>query len=219
MTADEHRELRELLGAYAVGALSEDDATRVLAHLDGCAECRELLAELLPVATALRAVDPAQLGSAAPVAPPVEPLLAHLAVEVARRRRRRVAAIGSGIAAAAAAVLLALVVIPESAPVTPVPEQRALRSAGDGVSGTIGLLDRFWGTQLTLEADGLPDQEQVVVWVQRRDGRRVPAGTLVGLGDVPIKAQLSASVRVGDADAVGVSDDAGRVLLSTPVRG
>lgn len=88
MTADDHRKLREMLGAYAVGALSADDATRVLAHIDGCPECRELVAELVPIARALTAVDPAQLISAAPTSPPVEPLLAHLAARVARRRWR-----------------------------------------------------------------------------------------------------------------------------------
>lgn len=218
MIADDHRKLREMLGAYAVGALSADEATRVLAHIDGCAECRELLAELVPIASALTAVDPAQLTSAAPTPPPVEPLLAHLATKVAGRRRRLVAT-ASGIVAVAAAVLLTIVVLPDSEPQTPVPEQRALRSATDGVSGTIGLLDRLWGTQLTLEADGLPARKQFVIWVQQRGGQRVPAGTLVGLGDVPIKAQLGASIRVDDAEAVGVSDDAGRVVLSARVQG
>lgn len=128
-------------------------------------------------------------------------------------------ATASGIAAVAAAVLLTIVAMPDSEPRTPVPEQRALRSGTDGVSGTIRLLDRLWGTQLTLEADGLPARKQFVIWVQQRGGKRVPAGTLVGLGDVPIKAQLGASVRVDDAEAVGVSDDAGRVVLSAPVQG
>jgi len=220
MTADAHRELRELLGAYAVSALTPDEEARVLAHLDGCAECRELLAELQPVAHALTAVDPAQLNAAPPATGPVEPLLAHVGGELARRRRRRrLVALGSGAAAVAAAALLAVAVIPSGDPAAPPAPERPLRSASAGVTGSVAILDRFWGTQLTLRAKGLPDREPIVIWVERRGGQRVPAGTLVGLGATPIKAQLGASVRVGDAIAVGVSDDAGRVLLSAPVRG
>ena len=160
--------------------------------------------------------DPA----APPATGPVEPLLAHVGGELARRRRRRrLVASGSGAAAVAAAALLAVAVIPSGDPAAPPAPERPLRSASAGVTGSVAILDRFWGTQLTLRAKGLPDREPIVIWVERRGGQRVPAGTLVGLGATPIKAQLGASVRVGDAIAVGVSDDAGRVLLSAPVRG
>lgn len=219
MAADAHRELRELLGSYAVGALSRDEEARVLSHLDGCAECRELLAELRPVATALTAIDPTQLAAEEPLPAPVEPLLTQVADELGRRRRRRrAAAAGSAAVAVAASALLALVLAGGGDPPGPVPVERPLRSASADVRGTIATLDRFWGTQLTLEATGLPDKEPVTIWIQRRDGTRVAAGTLLGLDEVPIRAQLGASVRVRDAMAVGVSDDAGRTLLSSALR-
>lgn len=66
----EHRQLRELLGAYALGALPGPEAAGLLAHLDGCAECRAELAELAPLAEALRGVDPDALSVLA--APPAD---------------------------------------------------------------------------------------------------------------------------------------------------
>jgi anti-sigma-K factor RskA len=38
-----HDTLQELLAGYALGALSDDEAQQVQAHLPGCAECREVL--------------------------------------------------------------------------------------------------------------------------------------------------------------------------------
>lgn len=41
-----HESLRELLGAYALGAVSDDERQRVAAHLATCAECRAELGAL-----------------------------------------------------------------------------------------------------------------------------------------------------------------------------
>ncbi|MBS45118.1 MAG: anti-sigma factor [Nocardioides sp.] len=67
---DEHRALRELLGAYALGHLASPEVDAVRAHLDGCAECRAELAELEPVARALGSVDPSRF--ATQPAPPAD---------------------------------------------------------------------------------------------------------------------------------------------------
>ncbi|HEX6130274.1 MAG TPA: zf-HC2 domain-containing protein, partial [Actinomycetota bacterium] len=40
------RPFREQLGAMALGHLSDEEATAVRAHLDGCAECRTELRTL-----------------------------------------------------------------------------------------------------------------------------------------------------------------------------
>lgn len=63
MNRDEHRELRESLGLYALDLLPEDVRTAVRAHLDGCRDCRAELAAIAPLATPLRTVDPARLGA------------------------------------------------------------------------------------------------------------------------------------------------------------
>ena len=63
-----HRELRELLGAYALGALPDEARAQLRAHLDGCAACRDELGEIAPLADALRLVKPDAL-STVPVPP------------------------------------------------------------------------------------------------------------------------------------------------------
>ena len=64
-----HRELRELLGSYALGHLPEDQVARVRAHLDGCRACRADLDDLLPVVRRLDAVDADAFGEV-PAPPP-----------------------------------------------------------------------------------------------------------------------------------------------------
>ena len=61
MTADDHRVIRELLGAYVLGQLDDADRTGVQAHIDGCPACQAEVAELAPLAPALLRVDPARL--------------------------------------------------------------------------------------------------------------------------------------------------------------
>jgi anti-sigma factor RsiW len=58
VNGDEHRTLREQLGAYALGQLDADARVAVRAHLDGCPACRAELAEIAPLADLLRRVDP-----------------------------------------------------------------------------------------------------------------------------------------------------------------
>lgn len=55
--SEEHQRLRELLGSYTLGHLDEADEARVRAHLDGCASCRDDLAEIEPLTGLLDLVD------------------------------------------------------------------------------------------------------------------------------------------------------------------
>ncbi|NYG54884.1 zf-HC2 domain-containing protein [Nocardioides perillae] len=83
MSPQEHRRLREELGALALGHLAEAEAAALRAHVDGCAECRAELAELAPVADLLGRVDPARV--AAPPHPPAD-LGARIRAAVAAER-------------------------------------------------------------------------------------------------------------------------------------
>ena len=64
-TPQDHRELREMLGAYALGDLDARQVPALRAHLDGCAACRAELAEIAPLAAELRTVDLAALSETA----------------------------------------------------------------------------------------------------------------------------------------------------------
>ena len=53
MTADDHRDWRLSLGAYALGDLPPDERAAMAAHIEGCPECRTELRELEGVAALL----------------------------------------------------------------------------------------------------------------------------------------------------------------------
>ena len=68
-TRNDCRDWRELLGVYALGQLEGDERSGLEAHLEGCAQCREELALLEPVARMLPHADPERFESA-PQPPP-----------------------------------------------------------------------------------------------------------------------------------------------------
>jgi anti-sigma factor RsiW len=98
---DEHRTIRESLGAYALGQLPRHERIAVRAHLDGCAACRAELAEIEPVVGPLGRVDPGRL-DATPVPPQWlgDRIVARARAEGGPRRSRR----GVLVAAVAAAL-------------------------------------------------------------------------------------------------------------------
>ena len=118
---EEHRRLRELLGAYALGHLDEVEADRLRSHLDGCPSCRAELGEIAPLAGLLDGIDAAHFDL--PALPPGD-LGARIRSQVAgerelqesdelrlRRDRSRRRAAGRGaLGAVAAAVVLAVLV-------------------------------------------------------------------------------------------------------------
>jgi hypothetical protein len=94
-----HEEIRDLLPAYALGALDAEERGRVAAHLVGCPECRREYVGYAEVADTL----PDALALAAPSTATVSAKSRLLAA--AQPRRRTAAVLG----AAATVVLIALV--------------------------------------------------------------------------------------------------------------
>lgn len=103
MNTEEHRRLRDLLGAYSLDQLSADERTGVRAHLDGCAECRAELAAIAPLAAPLRLIDPDRL-ELSPEVPPV--WLEDSIVAAIKSEPRRIRPTRRWLAAAAAVLLV-----------------------------------------------------------------------------------------------------------------
>lgn len=196
------------------------------AHLDGCVECREQLAEIMPAAAALSGVDPARIGS--PATPPVnlgDVIAARVAagqVLLEQRRRRstlRRGALRMAAAAVAAAALIGVgVALPlgDPPPARPVPTERiALRSTVPGVQvSSAAVVPHTWGIELKLTASGLAQGGTYRATVQSRDGRTLPAGEFLGTGATPVICNLQAALLRKDARAVAVLDAAGRPVLT-----
>lgn len=146
MRAEEHRELRHALGAYALGDLPAAERAALEGHLRECEECRAELAALEPVGRLLALADPARFGEPAPLPPPElgERVAAAVGGERRARRtrlRRRWFGFALAGATATAAVILALV----------------LFSGGDGSGEDPGQLVEF---------GDLPGKVEISAWLE-----------------------------------------------------
>jgi len=168
------------LGAYALGLLEDQDKVTFESHLATCDACRAELPSLSPVAGLLRGMDPVEVPG--DVKLPVD-LLSRRAAASRRGRRRLI------IASAAACVVLAgggigvgLAVAPGPAP-APSSLAGQLHTAtnpANGVTGTVGLVAKGWGTQVTLDlADVRGPLECELVAISRAGERRIVTGWLV----------------------------------------
>lgn len=208
-----HEELRDALGAYALGQLDDDLRREVDAHLASCDECRTQLADILPLAEVLRGVDVDRIHPLGVVPPPELDArirralpLPHVRVGINRWRSAAVAA-----AVAAVAVAATVVVARDGSPtVIAVPDV----TAADGITATAGLVDHTWGLEIRLEATGLRAGEQFAVWVLGEDGQSYDAGTFVGVAGAKIVCDMSSSVLLDDATSFRVVDTAGTEVIA-----
>lgn len=174
------------IGAYALGLLEAGDHAAFESHLAGCPACRAELAEMSPMADLLSGMGPVET--------PADRTDEHLVTDLLRRRatvsRRRArwvtvagiaacaAALGGGIAAGISlAPAHVQQVVAQSGPTG------QLHSATDprtGVTGTVGLVVKGWGTQVTLDlADVHGPLECQLIAVSKTGERRVVTGWFV----------------------------------------
>jgi anti-sigma factor RsiW len=213
-----------MLGAFALGHLSASEEADVRSHLAGCAECRRQLAEIAPVAAALRSVDPSWLSEAATTPPDLgERIVTAVASE---RRQRERETLRRRFMLAAAAVLAVLMVgglgvlignrtatTPTAGPTVPI-EPVALTSRVSSVEASAGVVAHTWGVEIKLEAVGLRSGASYTAVVETTDGRRRSAGAFVGTGEVTMNCNLNSDVLRPDAAAFEVLDSKGRTVLT-----
>ena len=214
---NDHRYWREMLGAYLLGGLDEDERTALEAHLDGCAECRAELAELRPVAAALADTDPDLFETDEP-RPPADlqertlSLIGHARnSELARRRQRRQR---SALAAVAAVLLVAvglLVVWPQFS--APPQEPLAFSEVAGGVEAEGSLIPHTWGTEASLLIEGLDEGRNYRAAFTTSDGSEVPAGTFIGTEAQPVDCNLNAAVLRENATQLEVRTMEGELIF------
>lgn len=222
MNPDDHRSVREMLGALVLGHLSAAEETAVRAHLDGCPDCRLDLAEIAPLAHELAAVDVDRVS----MAPTPSPDLGHrIQVAVAQERRRSDQVTRRRHVLLAAAAVLAVLLVGglglkigqevSEAPIATVPiEPVEVTSRVDAVQASAGVVDHTWGVEIKLEATGLRSGSPYAVVVMTRDGRARSAGAFVGTGEEVMNCNLNADVLRPDAVGFRVLDEDGKVVLT-----
>jgi anti-sigma factor RsiW len=217
---DEHRDIRLLLGAYALGHLDDNESATVRAHLDGCPTCRAELADLAPLRARLDAVDPTHLDDR-PVTPPdLDPrILGEIRHAEAASATRRLPLRALGLVAAT--VLIAGIsfaigwALEPGSPAVPL-EAVAVQVADPIVRDLRAeLVAHTWGMEIKLSGSGFRDGERYLVDVVAGDGTVSTAGAFIGIGDRSMDCNLNSAVLRDDATGFEVRDAAGDLVVSS----
>jgi anti-sigma factor RsiW len=211
MSDDSCRGKREDIGAYVLGGLDDNRTTALLAHLDGCPSCRaeadELgaVARMLPLAAPLRSTD-------APMPPArlAEAIVRRVRTEQRNSRRqrlRRATAVGVGVAAALVALLAYFAIT------APDVVEIDIASATTTAQSHAALEYLPGGTRVSLSVEGLPEEQTFGVWLEKKDGERVPAGSFYTPEDGELQLTFTAAIRLKDCAGIGVSDSDGETVL------
>ncbi|MGW0391321.1 anti-sigma factor family protein [Streptomyces sp. NPDC003042] len=241
MNRQRHEE--ELLGPYVLGVLDEVDVRRVEEHLGDCVRCREEVAALREMESALGEVPreafldgPPQGGDLL-----LQRTLRQARGERAAAARRRVALVGLGAAASLAVVFWAgarlgggddIGALPpppsptvSAAPPSPPVAGTRVASATDRATGarmTVQLTPAAKWVRVRAAVTGVPAGERCRLVVVARDGTRTTAGGwVVGTAEhgEGKGAALDGSAAVDPADVkeVLVENEAGRTFVAVPV--
>ena len=219
------------VGAYSMGLLEEQDKRAFEDHLAGCPACAAELAELSPMAALLRGVEPSDAARGEPAEAQVTELIRRRARQQRHRRRWQVAlGAAAGIVLIGGGIGVGVAASPQHAgpPAQGAVLTGQLHSAtdpGTGATGTVGLVAKAWGTQVTLDLSkvhGPADCELIAV--SRTGERRVVMGWLVvapgdGVPGHPAHLVIrgGTSIPRNDLARVDVNVVNGRTLVSIPV--
>jgi hypothetical protein len=216
------------VGAYSMGLLEERDRREFEDHLAGCPACAAELAELSPMAALFQGVE---LRGEEPAGGEVTDLIRRRARQQRHRRRWQVAlGAAAGIVLIGGGIAVGTAVAPQhkgsaAPPVAVAGQRHSATDPGTGVTGTVGLVSKAWGTQVTLDLSKVRGPvECELVAVSKTGERRVVMGWLVPApGDgVPghpahLVLQGGTSIPVNDLARVDVDVVQGGTLLSIPV--
>jgi len=208
------REWRAALGAAALGGSDPGEHVALLAHLDGCAECRAELRELQSVAHALPLADVDAV--AATLAQPPHALGERVLDRVSHERHERVVhlrrRVFAGLAAAlvaAAAIVSLVLLVPASGSGTNV-----VFPTDNGVAAHATLHARSAGTEVNFHEQGLRPGGYYWLWLTGEDGDRIAAGTFQGSASA-VDVTMTAAIPLHDARRVWVTDANNDVVLDT----
>jgi anti-sigma factor RsiW len=214
VTSEACRGRREDIGAHVLGTLDEARTTALIAHLDGCANCRAEVEELGAVARILPLADPVRtVRQPTPPRSLADSVFRAVRAEQRAARRKRLRQIAWGAIGVAAAVTALFVYLAVTSPQT---AEVDFAEAPTGVRSHAMLEYAPGGTRIELDVDGLPE-EVYNVWLEAEDGRRVPAGSFWASKDRPLEVTLTAALRLKDCSGIGISNADGKTLLYSEV--
>ena len=230
MTVDqnqqEHDQLHQLLGAYLLGGLSDDDHRAFTEHLRRCPTCQQELGQVSGLPRLLSLVDTqTQVPYAAELAPETAAAgsvagsssagLADL-LDAARRRRRRRRSWFAAAAAAAAVAVFGVGTWLGPGLLNPPPPAEHFTATAAGSSARVGveLVKRGWGTQLNLACQDMPVGQEIVVYVVDATGRESAAGSWLGTESGYSRVTGATALRRDQIRSIEVRTSSGAVIAT-----
>ncbi len=218
MKAEDCREWRPLLGAYALGDLPPEERAGLEAHLEGCPGCRAEAESLGAVAQLLPLADPARFSHPAPQPPPElgQRVAAAISGEQRASRRRRRWRFGLALsgAAAVAAATLAVAILPSDGGDSPA-QQVEFPALPAGIKIGATLEPHAYGTEVHVYVKGVRSGTLCRVYLRGPRGERVSAGTFRYRWGDDSTAVLSSALDLSRTRAIGVR--AGNRTFVAPV--
>lgn len=241
MTPEQHRLMRERIGAGLSGRLPADEREELEAHLAACAECRAEREALLPVLAALRNIDPDEVAvSAAPSPDLLGRIMAstvgrsdhHVAaggrqsvpgdgpVSLAARGRRPIGrvllALAAAVALLAAGVGIGSQAFPRAVPGPPF-ETVSFEQAPPGVDASGRLIAHTWGTEIQLIVTGLDAGQEYHASFVGDDGTAIDGGTFIGITG-PMVCNLNAAILRPDVTILRITTNDGAPVLEADLQ-
>lgn len=212
---DDHRVLRESLGAYALGGLDADDRAAVEAHLANCPPCREQLAAFAPLPGLLQQVDEVPSSIALP-GHLSDQVMAEIgaAKTVATRRLR----LWQTLAAAACVALVAVLVLSsglfeQQREGTPLALQ-SLAPDAQSIQGEATAWEWAWGTTIQLDLTDLPDRDSFQVVAVDDQSQQQAVGGWTATEGHAVRWRGGSGIATTTLTQVLVTDGAGQVVLT-----
>lgn len=217
------------VAAYSLGLLDEPDRRDFETHLAQCPECVAEQAEFASMAELFAGIGPIEDEESGPDEGAVADLFSRRAAVRKRRNRQRtwlavaasVVLLGGGLAAGMAAVPSAQVV---STPVLTGALHQAT-NPNTGITGTVGLVSKPWGTQVTLRLGKVrgPLDCQLIA-ISKSGVQRVMIGWFVpgagyGVPDHPADLLIEGgtSINMQNITKIDIEVVHGKTLLTIPI--
>jgi hypothetical protein len=203
------------LAMDALGRLDQAEHAELAAHLAGCERCRATSIELKSTVGALDKLTAVAPSAPATVIPPhlAQAVFADIGAGDDRldhgSRFRRVALAGASIAA----VVVAAVAVNVGMTHSVAPTKTVALQGAQGVMATAVLVEKPWGTSLTIHEQGLMPGQTYTVSMDDPHGRWWTAGSYRTTSSAPVEATMACAAQFASIYEIRVTDSNGRAVL------
>ncbi len=202
---------RTQFGAFVSGLLSPEETATLQRHIDQCPTCTSEISSMGSVVQALHDTDLSPVDrepewSFVPKVRGLDAIFAQITVERRKARNRRIVV---GIAAC-------LVLLVGSVGAVSLATRR--KATGINVAlaypirgrADVKLTWHTWGTEIEIHAKDIPPGVTYGVWLERRDGSRVPAGSFTTVSTPTFLLRMTSALPSEETQAIGMTDFATR---------